>query len=71
MLIDCCQMSHYRNSCGLGPFISAYRLTRPSLSSIKLYALYLDDQVPDNMLKRSTDLFHMYLGWHSLMDIPI
>ena len=71
MLIDCPQMARYRGSCGLGPFISSYRMYRPHLSSIKLYALFLSDSNLDVISDRTVDLFHMYLGWHTLMNIPI
>ena len=71
MLIDCSPMSTYRSSCGLGSFISCYRKFRPHLSSIKLYAMFLSDSNLDVVPDRTVDLYHMYLGWHTLMNIPI
>lgn len=71
MLIDCPQMTQYRNSCGLGPFIAAYRSTKTHLSSVKIYAMYLNDSFPDIINKKTLDLYHMYLGWHNLMKIEI
>ena len=71
MLIDCPQMGQFRGSCGIGPFVHAYRSTRPHLSSVKIYALYLNDNIPEKMAKKSIDLYHMYLGWHSLMKIDL
>ena len=69
MLIDCPYMTQYRNSCGLGKFIVAYGRMKPSLSSVKLFALYLNDSYPEHMKKKAYDLFHMRLGWHKLMKI--
>lgn len=71
MLVDCPGMTQYRLSCGLGQFISAYRRTNPQISSIKIFALYLNDRNPENMKKKAFDLYHMKLGWHSLMCINI
>ena len=69
--MECNQMSQYRNSCGIGPFIRAYKCTRPHISFLKLYALYLNDNSPENMLPKTNDLLHMHLGWHTEMKIPI
>jgi hypothetical protein len=71
MLIDCHQMSFYRKSCGLGPFIDLYRSIYPSISSLKLFSLFLNDKVPSSMKKKAMDLHYMKIGWHSLMQIPI
>ena len=64
-------MIYDRNSCGIGPFIIAYRFLRPQISPVKLYSLYLNDRNPDSLLKKVNTLYHMYLGWHYLMNIPI
>ena len=69
MLIDCPGMTQYRSSCGIGPFIVAYRTFNPHLSAVKLYALYMNDSRPDTMKKKSLDLYHMKFGWHKLMNI--
>lgn len=71
MLVDCPEMTEFRESCGLGPFISAYRRMNPHISSIKIFALYLNDNHSDKMKKKSLDLFHMKLGWHSRMNINL
>ena len=71
LLIECAQMKNYRESCGLGPFISAHRLAKPGISSIKLFALFLSDRDPALLQKRALDLYTMKLGWHNLMDIDI
>lgn len=71
MIIDCPNMIFYRDSCGLGPFIAAYRKIQPHISSVKLFALFLNDNVPEEMQKKSLDLYHMKLGWHSLMNITL
>ena len=64
-------MSQYRNSCGIASFIQAYRYSRPHLSALKLYVLYFNDISANSMKGKGTDLYHMYLGWHSLMKIDI
>ena len=71
MLVDCPSISQYRNTCGLGPFIAAYRGIKPHISSVRLYALFLNDSNPEKMSKKSFDLYHMVLGWHLLMNIDI
>ena len=71
MLIECTQMAFYRSTCGLGPFIDAYRNMYPSISSLKLFALFLNDKLPLSMKKKAMDLHYMKVGWHSLMKIPI
>ena len=71
MVIDCPLMEMYRSSCKIGPFIKAIRLTRPSSSSVKLYAMLLNDSNSDKFCDRYKDLLHMYMGWHNLMGIVI
>ena len=71
MLIDCPEMTSYRNSCSLGSFISAYLKMQPQISSIKIYALYLNDSKPETMHKKALDLYHMKLGWYRQMNITI
>ena len=71
MLIECTQMAFYRRTCGLGPFIDAYRNMYPSISSLKLFALFLNDKLPTSMKKKAMDLLYMKIGWHSLVKIPI
>lgn len=71
MLIDCPTMSQYRESCGLGPFVTAYRRAYPQMSSVKIFALYLNDNSPENMKIKALDLYHMKLGWHNCMNISL
>ena len=71
MLIDCPEMAQYRDSCEIGSYIRALRFDNPSLSSIKLNSMYLNDSNCDSIMRRSSVLYHMYLGWHSLMGIQI
>ena len=71
MIIECPEMSHYRNSCRIGSFIRDYRVLRPQISSLRLFALYMSDSDLEEMNEKSLDLYHMYLGWHNLMNIPI
>ena len=71
MVIECPAMTYYRNSCGIGKFIRALKLLKPQISSIKLYALLLSDRDPEKMNEKALDLYHMYVDWHSLMNINI
>lgn len=71
LLIDCPMMEQYRASCGLGSFIRVHRMIKPGLSSIKLFALFLNDRDSTVMYKRALDLYTMKLGWHSLMGIEL
>ena len=71
MIIECPAMAHYRNTCGIAPFIAAFKFTRAASSPLKLYALYMNDENPEDMNNKAFDLYHMYLGWHSLMNISI
>ena len=71
MIIDCEQMSYYRDTCDIGPFITAHRSISPTLSSIKLLAMYLNDRRPDEMKSKSLSLYHMKLGWHQKLGIQL
>ena len=71
MLIDCVRMSEYRKSCCLGRFIYVYRKMQPQISSAKLYALYLNDSVCTDLKDRILSLYHMKLGWHTLLGIAL
>ena len=64
-------MSQYRNSCGIGPFICAFRCTRLQISFLKLYTLFHNDNNPESMLQKTNDLLHMYLACHTQINIPI
>jgi hypothetical protein len=71
MLIECPMMAQYRETCGLGPYITAHRRVKPQISSLKIFALYLNDRVSAKMQKKAIDLYHMKLGWHKLMQIDL
>jgi hypothetical protein len=71
MVVDCASMEPYRNSCDLGPFMRFYRTMKPQFSSVKIFALYLNDQNPDQVKKRSLALYSMKVGWHKLMKIDL
>ena len=71
MLIDCPLLACYRSSCRIGPIIKAVRCTRPAISSIKLYAMFLNDSRPESFCEKYEDLLPMYLGWHNLMKIDM
>ena len=63
-------MTFYRNTCQLGPFVKSYRRVYPGISSVKLFALYLNDQYPENIKDKALSLYHMMSGWMTLMNIP-
>ena len=71
LLIDCPKMNQYRDTCCLGSFIRVHRRVRPGISSIKLFALFLDDKDPKAIKKKAIDLYTMIVGWHSQMKIDI
>ena len=66
MLIECAQMDQFRNSCALGPFVRTYR---NMYSSVKIYAMYLNDDNPKNVKKKALSLYHMQVGWNQKMNI--
>ena len=63
MLIDCPQLAEYRDTCSLGTFINAHRKIMPSISSVKIYALYLSDRYPEDIKKKAYCLYSMKCGW--------
>ena len=71
MLIDCPTMTQYRESCNLGMFIKTYRRISPQMSSVKIYALYLNDTHPITLKEKAIDLYHMKIGWHIKMKIEM
>ena len=71
MLVDCPQMEQYRSGCDLGSFVRLYKSLKPQFSSIKIYALYLDDRRTSTVQKKALALCHMKIGWHKLMKIDL
>lgn len=69
MLIDCPAMAYYRNTCELVRYISMHRIVQPQISSLKLYAMYLDDSKPCNLKEKILSLYHMKNGWMTLMGL--
>ena len=69
LAIDCPSLSLYRNNTSLGSFIAAHRWLNPSISSLKLYSMFLDDSDADVMNKRGSDLFSLKVAWEQLVDI--
>ena len=65
MLIGCPHLSVYRNACGVGKFVNFHRKLIPSISSVKLYALFLNDSNPEDIKDKATSLFNMKVGWLS------
>ena len=64
-------MEPYRNGCILGPFIRMYKSLTPSLSAVKIFALYLSDKNPKVVKNRALTLYSMKLGWHALLEISL
>ena len=71
VVIDCPHLAPYRNSCGIGPFVRVFKRAIPEISSIKLYALFLDDKEPHRIKTKAMDLYSMKVGWHVLMNIDL
>ena len=71
MIIDCPHMSHYRNMCDIGPYVRLYRKMQPQISSVKLYAMYLDDHNHEEVQKKALSLYCMKHGWSKLMNMPL
>ena len=67
MLFECSAMEPYRHTCDLSTFISIYRDLYPSISSIKLMSMYLSDVSGTNITQRAISLYHMKMGWKTLM----
>ena len=71
MVIDCPELACHRKICGLGPFISIHRAMNPHISSLKLYALFLDDSHNEKLQKRAIDLYSMKMAWCNLTKISL
>ena len=71
MIIDCPIMEPYRSACDLAPFINLYKSLKPQYSSVKIFAMYLNDRDPTKIQKKTLSLCSMKLGWHKLMNINI
>ena len=71
MVIDCPELLMYRQACGLGNFLKSYRTLNPQISSLKLYALFVNDSHITNLHSRALDLYSMKVAWHSLTGISM
>ena len=71
MLFECPEMSAYRTTCNIGPFIVAHRQVQPTISAVKLCFLYLNDTRNSSIKTKALSLFHMKRGWHLKMGIQL
>ena len=71
LIIDCPDLELHRRACGLGPFIRSYRAISRSISSLRLYSLFLNDSHNETMQLRAADLYSMKVAWHSLTKIAM
>ena len=71
MMIDCPEMDYYRNTSDLGAFVRAYRQMGLQISAVKIYSQYLSDKMSGDIKNKALTLYHMKLGWHSLMNIEM
>ena len=69
MLFECKAMDFYRQNCEIASFMTAYRIVQPTISAVKLTALYLNDSHVADVRHKAMALYHMKRGWHQLMDI--
>ena len=69
MIVDCAQLDQIRSTCSLGHFISTFRRLQPNISSLKIYAMFLNDRFSPNHKDKILSLYQMKLGWMKLMGI--
>ena len=60
LLIDCEVLSVSRQKCGVGRFITINKQVNPNLSSVELYAMFLNDGDMASLRGRVLDLYFMY-----------
>ena len=65
MLIVCPELNEHRNSCSLGPFITAYKKIKPTISPVKPYAIFLDDKRPEDIENKVDSLIYMKVAWET------
>lgn len=68
MIVDCPVMEPCRNKCSLGPFMKFYQTMKPHYSSVKIYALYLDEKHSEPMQKKALSLYSMKVAWQNLVS---
>ena len=71
MIVDCPSMDGYRALCSIGPFVKLYKSLGPKYSSVKIYAMYLDDRDIRKIQKKALSLYSMKIGWLKEMNIPL
>ena len=71
MIVDCPIMEPYRKLCEIGPFVRLYKTMNRHYTSVKIYAMYLDDRDHKAVQRKSLALYSMKIGWHRLMNIPL
>ena len=64
-------MDAYRGLCSIGPIVKLYKSLGPKYSSVKIYAMFLDDRSPETIQKKALSLYSMKVGWHKEMKIPL
>ena len=71
MIVDCPAMKVYRDLCSIGPFVSMYKNMGPKYSSVRIFAMFLDDRDPTQVQKKALALYSMKIGWLKEMKIPL
>ena len=71
MIVECPSMSVYRDLCSIGPFVRAYQTMGPKYSSVRIYAMFMDDKDMKKVQKKALALYSMKIGWLKEMKIPL
>ena len=69
MVIDCPGLSQSRNMCSLGKFVNSMRRIFPTISSVKLYSLYMSDDRSEEISEKSYCLFSMKDAWEQQLRV--
>ena len=69
MIVECPQLTAYRDSCTLGQFVKSIKRLRPGISSVKIYAQYLSDIHPEDIHEKAMCLFSMKTAWDQLIRL--
>ena len=64
-------MDIYRDICSIGPIVRLYKSMGPKYSSVKIYAIIMDDADSGKIQKKALALYSMKIGWLKEMKIPL
>ena len=64
-------MDVYRSLCSIGPFVKLYKGMGSKYTSVRIYAMYMDDRDIGKIQKKALSLYSMKLGWLKEMKFPL